>query len=170
VLVAAGNPGRIFGQEKEAILMLRSINGVKLAELLAFDVSLFKGIPSDPVLGVELPEPDDAKGMDEIMMRLEVERCGAYPYFIEQVILFCERHDVRQVVTRVGMSLSEKTRGLNTPQKSLIDSVQRARGMRGALGPAEPKADPDERPIRLRRRGDGAVAILVMRLLPDHNG
>eukprot|EP00931_Biecheleriopsis_adriatica_P059471 TRINITY_DN3558_c0_g2_i1.p1 TRINITY_DN3558_c0_g2~~TRINITY_DN3558_c0_g2_i1.p1 ORF type:complete len:4446 (+),score=1220.06 TRINITY_DN3558_c0_g2_i1:273-13340(+) len=121
VLVAAGNLKRKYPQEREEILMLRSICDVNLAKFLAFDVPLFNGITSDLFPGVVLPKPDFGALTAKLEYHLTSEYCQPHPYFIEKIIQFYECHIVRHSVMLVGMPFSGKTTALSCLQKTLTD-------------------------------------------------
>jgi dynein heavy chain, axonemal len=132
VLTAAGNLKRKYGDQDEAILLLRAINEVNLAKFLAHDLPLFRNITSDLFPGVVLPTPD-YKDMYECMHnQINKLNLQPHPYFIQKTIELYEMTVVRHGLMVVGMPFSGKTSALKVLAGTLTELKEK-----GLLGEKE---------------------------------
>lgn len=119
VLSACGNIKKMYPNELEDILLLRSLIDVNLAKFLSFDVPLFEGIISDIFPGIKYPETDYS--LMEIEFKRICEEMILEPseFFLIKIIQTYEMMIVRHGFMLVGEPLAGKTKTLQVLGKIL---------------------------------------------------
>jgi dynein heavy chain len=90
VLRAAGAVKQKYPEEREDVLMLRSLKDVNLPKFLAHDIALFEGILKDLFPGVTLPPPDYEKLQAAIEANCIKFNLQATSVFVEKVMFLNE--------------------------------------------------------------------------------
>lgn len=119
VLSACGNNKRIFPDESEDILVLRSIIDVNLAKFLNQDVPLFEGIISDLFPGTVLPEYDYGEFITASKQSCVIRNLQPKQSFLTKIVQTYEMMIVRHGFMIVGHPFAGKSSTL----KVLADAL-----------------------------------------------
>ncbi|XP_055844482.1 dynein axonemal heavy chain 12 [Episyrphus balteatus] len=143
VLSACGNIKKMFPDENEDILLLRSLLDVNLPKFLSFDIPLFEGIISDLFPGIRLPSPDYnliTEAFNRICGEMNLQPTES---FLTKVIQTYEMMIVRHGFMMVGEPMAGKTKTLHVLAKilsSLKDSGSSPYFQDVQIGVVNPKA------------------------------
>nr|AML30858.1 axonemal inner arm dynein heavy chain 2 [Marsilea vestita] len=121
VLRAAGAVKQKFPDEKESILMLKSLKDVNLPKFLAHDIPLFEGILIDLFPGVVLPAPDYTLMREAIIAVCGKRNLQPTPIFLEKIFQLYEMILVRHGLMLVGYSYGAKTEAYRVLAAALSD-------------------------------------------------
>ncbi|KAH8316762.1 hypothetical protein KR074_004303 [Drosophila pseudoananassae] len=119
VLSACGNIKKMYPDEVEDILLLRSLIDVNLPKFLSFDVPLFEGIISDIFPGIKLPHIDYSLFENEFKRVCKDEILEPAPSFLVKVIQTYEMIIVRHGFMLVGEPMAGKSKTLQVLSKVL---------------------------------------------------
>ncbi|KAL3685151.1 hypothetical protein R1sor_003173 [Riccia sorocarpa] len=121
VLRAAGAVKQKYPEEKEDVLMLKSLKDVNLPKFLAHDIPLFEGILMDLFPGVHLPAPDYGVMEKHVLINCEKMNLQPTPVFLEKIFQLYEMILVRHGLMLVGYSYGAKTECYRVLAASLTD-------------------------------------------------
>jgi dynein heavy chain len=119
VLTAAGNLKLKYPNEKEDILVLRSIKDVNLPKFLPDDILLFNGIIADLFPGVDLPAQDYGEFMNLLTKTLRNMKIVYNECYIERIVQIYEMILVRHGLMIIGDTIAGKT----TSYKALAQTL-----------------------------------------------
>ncbi|CRK98972.1 CLUMA_CG011958, isoform A [Clunio marinus] len=125
VLQACGNLKKKFPNEREDVLLLRSLLDVNLPKFLTIDIPLFQGIISDLFPNVEIPETDYGHFTEIFKNICESMNLQPKEEFMLKVIQTFEMLIVRHGFMLVGEPLSGKTAALTVLAECLTQLAKR---------------------------------------------
>ncbi|KAH7442335.1 hypothetical protein KP509_03G083100 [Ceratopteris richardii] len=140
VLRAAGNLKRKYGDQDEAVLVLRAIRDVNLPKFLSHDIPLFEGIMSDLFPGVVLPKPDYDAFIEAIKENSLKMKLIPVETFITKVLELYEMIVVRHGLMLVGHSFGAKTSMYRVLAASLTDLSQKGLELQTRYDVLNPKS------------------------------
>ncbi|MGH0167562.1 UNVERIFIED_CONTAM: hypothetical protein FKN15_071646 [Acipenser sinensis] len=159
VLTAAGNLKVRLPEEREDVLMLRSINDVNLPKFLSQDIPLFESIVSDLFPGVELPAANHCDM--ETAIREVAQRCHlqAVPWFITK-ILQVGNPRVELTLSELQEMATRQQQQIEAQQQMLVAKEQRLRYLKQQERRQQQSISESEKLQKLKERVENQEAKL----------
>ncbi|XP_069141245.1 dynein axonemal heavy chain 3-like isoform X4 [Argopecten irradians] len=121
VLTAAGSLKLKYPEQREDVLVLKSINDINLPKFLSQDIPLFEGIISDLFPGIELPAMDYGDLQEALIQNLKKCKLQAVPWYLDKIIQIYDMILVRHGLMIVGDPLGGKTNAFKALAATLGD-------------------------------------------------
>ena len=119
VLSAAGKLKLKYIDEKEQVLVLRSIRDVNLPKFLPQDIVLFEGIVTDLFPDIKINKPDNLLLENHLKHSLKSMKLESTEWFLERILQLYDMLTIRHGLMIIGDTLSGKTSAYKSLARAL---------------------------------------------------